>query len=58
MMDILSELNTASFVVGNLPELSGFNGSILLLDDTEAKRIEKCLIDAINEITNLRALKE
>ena len=45
---LLSKLSVASAVIGNLPELPGYNGSILTIDDTEAARIEADL-DEVRE---------
>ncbi len=36
---LLSKLMTAKIVIANLPELPGYNGSILTIDDTEAAKI-------------------
>lgn len=53
--DIVRRLSSSSALMAMLPENPGYNGSILLIDDIEAARIEKDLDDAIVEIESLRA---
>lgn len=43
-----SELVGASCIMSNLPEMPGYNGSVLMIDDTEAARIVKA-IDAARD---------
>lgn len=42
--ELASKLTTAAVIIGNLPELPGYNGSILTIDDTEAERIAADLV--------------
>jgi len=42
---LLSKVRVAACVIENLPELPGYNGSILTIDDTEAARISKELYE-------------
>lgn len=39
--EALKKLRVASAVIGNLPELPGYNGSVKTIDDEEAARIQK-----------------
>ena len=41
-------ISASSAVIGCLPEDPGYNGSVLLIDDTEAARIEKDLDEAVS----------
>lgn len=52
----LGELRTAAIVVRNLPEMPGYNGSLLAIDDVEAARIEKSITAGVDEIEKLRTL--
>jgi hypothetical protein len=36
---LIRRLAVASAIIGNLPEIPGYNGSVLAIDDTEADRI-------------------
>lgn len=47
MKELISRLSVASVVIGNLPQLPGYNGSVLTIDDTEAATIEKTIDDAL-----------
>ena len=51
--ELLSELVQASIVMECLPECSGYNGSILNIDDTERDRIVIAISKAIKTIENL-----
>ena len=44
--DLLRRLGSSAAVMGGLPELPDYNGSILKIDDEEAARIAKDLSDA------------
>lgn len=50
MDTIISRLRTAAAIIRCLPQQPGYNGSILLIDDTEAERIEADLSDCIAEL--------
>jgi len=45
--ELRQKLRTASVVLGGLPELPGYNGSILQIDDAEAARIAKDIDDVV-----------
>ncbi|GEM_PF-4140310 len=47
---LLTELRCASILMENLPKLPGYSGSILMIDATEAKNIEKVIDEAIEAI--------
>ena len=42
-------------MIGNLPENPGYNGSILLIDDSEAAEIERDIDAAVEAVDALRA---
>jgi hypothetical protein len=50
MEELLSKLRQASCVIGGLPELPGYNGSILMIDDIEAEKIVKAIDEAISKL--------
>ncbi len=56
MKTTVSKLRTAAIVIGNLPELPGYNGSVLTIDDEEAARISADIYEAVTEIEKLREL--
>ena len=37
--ELISKLNVVMAIIGNLPELPGYNGSVLVIDDIEAENI-------------------
>ena len=45
--ELLSKLSADSFVLEHLPELPGYNGGILMIDDVEAERIRADIDEAI-----------
>ena len=55
-LTLASAMTTASIVIGGLPELSGYNGAVLLIDDTERDRIVKDTDDAAAELRRLHSL--
>lgn len=55
MNELRSKIISAAIIIENLPELPGYNGSILTLDDTEAERISKDLNEACAAIEELQA---
>ena len=55
MPGLLSRMRTAAIVIGNLSEEPGYNGSRLVIDDTEADEIEKAIDAAVAEVERLRA---
>jgi len=55
MEDIVRRLASTSVVIGNLPELPGYNGSVLAIDDEEAARCVADIDAGVAEITRLRA---
>lgn len=50
METILSRLRAASTIIRCLPELPGYNGSIFMIDDIEAKRIETDISNCVAEL--------
>ena len=38
---LISKINTAAIIINSLPQLPGYNGSILSIDDEEATRIAR-----------------
>lgn len=55
----LKNLISASAMLGCLPENPGYNGSVLLIDDTKAARIEKDIDEGVRHIQDLtRQLSE
>ncbi len=50
LKELISKLSVASSIIGNLPELPGYNGSILTIDDIEAENIEESLDYVIQEL--------
>jgi len=56
--DIVERLRVAAIVLDHLPELPGFNGSVLMIDDVESARCAKAMFAAAAEITRLRAEDE
>ena len=56
--DIVKRLTSTSVVIGNLPKLPGYNGSVLTIDDEEAARCAADIDAGIAEITRLRAEAE
>ena len=56
--DIVERLRVAAIVLDHLPELPGFNGSALTIDDVESARCAKAMFDGAAEITRLRAEAE
>ena len=55
-LTLASAMTTASIVIGGLPELSGYNGAVLLIDDTERDRIVKDTDEAAAELRRLHSL--
>jgi len=53
--DLDARLSSSAIVIGNLPELPGYNGSILQIDDAEAARVAMDIDEAAQAITDLRA---
>ena len=56
MPELLSRMRTAAIVIGNLSEEPGYNGSRLVIDDTEADEIEKAIDAGITEVERLRGV--
>lgn len=54
--DVVSGLRVASVVLDNLPELPGYNGSNLIIDDTEAERLVKSIDAALAEFDRLHTI--
>ena len=52
-VNVLAVLSQSAAIVGNLPELPGYNGSILTIDDTEAERIDLELTQARAAVAEL-----
>jgi hypothetical protein len=50
MNELLSRLRQASCVIGGLPEMPGYNGSILMIDDVEAAEIVRAIDEAISKL--------
>lgn len=48
--DLIGELRTAAIVMENLPQLPGYNGSILTIDDNEALKIAMVISQAVAEL--------
>lgn len=55
MSDLRGRIASSALVIGNLPEIPGYNGSLLQIDDDEAERIAKDLMDAAESIAHLEA---
>lgn len=53
-MDAIRKLVSTAVILGNLPEKSGTNGSVLLIDDEEAARCTDEINAAILEFEALR----
>jgi hypothetical protein len=51
---LISRLRVAATVMENLPEIPGYNGSIVRIDDVEAEEIAKTLNDAADELGKFR----
>lgn len=54
MKELISKLRTCAMVIENLPELPGYNGSILQIDDTEAESIAKDIYAASEKMEYMR----
>lgn len=54
LAELISTISTAALVIAGLPELPGYNGAILKIDDTEAARISEEL-DSVAERLRLAA---
>lgn len=50
MNTVISRLRTAAAIIRCLPELPGYNGSLLTIDDEEAARIEADISDCVSEL--------
>ena len=57
MEELLSKLRQASCVIGGLPELPGYNGSILMIDDIEVEKIVKAIDEAISKLELMHNVK-
>lgn len=51
MTTLINRLRGSSAIMGMLPENPGYNGSVLLIDDTEAARVVKDIDDAIKVLS-------
>jgi hypothetical protein len=52
-IDVLAVMNQSALLIGNLPELPGYNGSILMIDDDEAARVDRELTQACSVVADL-----
>jgi len=52
-VDVLAVMNQSALLIGNLPELPGYNGSILMIDDGESSRIDRELTQACAVVADL-----
>lgn len=53
---LADELCSGAIVMEHLPGNPGFNGAVLLIDDTEANRVAKACASAAAELKRLHAL--
>lgn len=54
MKELISKLRTCAIVIENLPEIPGYNGSLLQIDDTEAETIAKDIFSAAEKMEYMR----
>lgn len=53
MKHIINKLRTAMTIINFLPELPGYNGSILTIDDTDLKRLSEEITYCIKTLENM-----
>lgn len=58
LINIVERLRVGGIVIDHLPELPGFNGSILTIDDVESAKCAHAMFDGAAEITRLRVEAE